>query len=537
MTRLIGKQIGGYTLSKKLGQGSTGSVYLARDSQGRKVALKVLFAQYTDNSRYVDRFKREASIIKGFDHPHIVHCYEYNEDPEYGWYYVMEYHPGDTLRTLLNQAPLSISQAIDLILQLLSALHYAHQRGVIHRDIKPDNLLIANDKLIVTDFGIAQVPEGTRLTRTGFVPGTPEYMSPEQFKNEEPDPRSDIYATGIVLFEMLTGTTPFASTNLAEVIQGHVYKAPPLARDINPNIPEPLSAIIEKALKKNKDQRFTSAEEMANAIKLWFDPSQAYTLPEEKQPNLPAKRDDPTIMVAVSTPTPASWSPLWLLPLMLLLCSLTLTVTFGYYKTLPPTWYTCAIGREPVPLGGVLAAGVTWHGAQVALFFPARYTTAVQQAKATQDILLSLWWSSKLNDPGKLHTRRINNDQYEIYLEPDTTIITVDAVTARFLQAPPQTISEYWLAILQDHISLKQGVEPTYVKDYEHSHPVRSYRFQLAPLFNKIYLRCRHLTPTGPIPTSNIIEAINSLDPDARRLFREAAGLVPLTQPGNQKLR
>jgi len=262
------KRIGKYKLIKEIGRGGMGEVYLAEDTEsGEKLALKILPPELTRSPQYVERFHREAKAISSLDHPNIIKVYEIGE--EEGVHYIaMEFLGGAALGDLLRKrGRLPVSEAVRIIISIAEALECAHSSGIVHRDVKPDNILSdENGRFKIMDFGIARITEGTQLTMTGTIMGTPEYMSPEQAGGKKVDQRTDIYSLGIVFYEMLTGRVPFHAETALEVIQMHLTQTPESPKTLNPNIPGNLSAIIGKMVEKNPADRYASFRHVVNAI-------------------------------------------------------------------------------------------------------------------------------------------------------------------------------------------------------------------------------------------------------------------------------
>src|ERR1700746_2207175 len=216
-----------YVIERKLGSGGVGGVYLAEDQElGRRVALKMLNDRHARDDQFVERFRREAQSAAGLNHPNIVSIFDrgYAE----GTYYIaMEYLEGRTLKELLvRNGPTPIPIAIDYARQILGALAFAHRNGIVHRDIKPHNIVVGGDgRLKVTDFGIAR--SGTsQMTEVGSIVGTAQYLSPEQARGAAVDPRSDLYSLGVVLYEMLTGKVPFTGETPVEIAMKHLSQVP-----------------------------------------------------------------------------------------------------------------------------------------------------------------------------------------------------------------------------------------------------------------------------------------------------------------------
>ncbi len=247
------------------------TVYKARDNiLGRIVAVKILREQYAEDEPFVARFRREAQSAANLTHPNIVSVYDVGQSDDIH-YIVMEFVAGQSLKELLNKTntqPLPLERAVNIAAQILAGLEYAHRSGLIHRDIKPQNVLLTGDGTVkVTDFGIAKSVSDLSLTDAGMALGTAHYFSPEQAKGERVTPQSDIYALGVTLFEMITGRLPFESENAVGLAYKHIGEPPPSPRSLNPNVPLRLEAIVLKALAKDPMQRYSSAAEMERTLR------------------------------------------------------------------------------------------------------------------------------------------------------------------------------------------------------------------------------------------------------------------------------
>jgi serine/threonine protein kinase/class 3 adenylate cyclase len=262
-----------YRIKDFLGSGGMAKVYLAYDENLRRdVAIKVLLQRYAGDEEFVERFEREAYNAASLSHPNIVQVYDRGETKDGTYYMVMEHMPGGTLKDLiLKKAPLPPREAIALTLQIAEALQAAHERGVIHRDIKPQNVLLddrGNAK--VADFGLARAADATALTRTGAVLGTPHYVAPELSEGQPATPRSDLYGLGVVLYEMLTGELPYDAETPMRVLSKQLGGQLRPPREINPDVPERLNAVATRLLASDPEDRYRDATELVSELQqLW----------------------------------------------------------------------------------------------------------------------------------------------------------------------------------------------------------------------------------------------------------------------------
>jgi eukaryotic-like serine/threonine-protein kinase len=259
---------GRYELEQKVGDGGMAVVYQGRDRVlGRVVAVKVLRDQYVADAGFLSRFRREAQAAASMSHPNIVNIYDVGQDGNLH-YIVMEYVPGYSLKELIRaEGPLGPRQVVPLGQQICAALYYAHQRGLIHRDIKPQNILVTPDGLVkVADFGIAKGLHDASLTATGVAMGTVHYAAPEQVEGKEATPASDIYAAGVVLYEMLTGRLPFEGETPVSIALKHLNEMPLRLRAYNPQVPAGLETVVLTALSKTPEERFPTADALSRAL-------------------------------------------------------------------------------------------------------------------------------------------------------------------------------------------------------------------------------------------------------------------------------
>ena len=319
MAELIGHTIGRYRIVGSLGRGGMAQVYKAyHPGLNRYVAIKVLHGHLADDPDFIGRFEREAQAVANLRHQNIVQVFDFDVYRDQ-YYMAMEFVDGPSLKTELRlrgetDRSLDQQQTARLMIALCEALDYAHNRGMVHRDLKPGNFMLTQEgQIMVLDFGIAKIVDATTLTLTGAVTGTPAYMSPEQGQGERGDERSDIYSLGIVLYEMATGRIPFDADTPMAVIFKHISDPLPLPRQVNPDISEPLERVLLKALAKEPDDRFTSGIDFAHALR------EAVNLPPtdslQRNPVLPIAEapavselspSDPTFQAGAETPAIAA---------------------------------------------------------------------------------------------------------------------------------------------------------------------------------------------------------------------------------------
>jgi eukaryotic-like serine/threonine-protein kinase len=288
---------GRYEVLSRIGTGGMADVYLARDQLlGRQVAVKLLHHRFAEDQEFVERFRREASSAAGLSHPNVVAIFDRGEWD--GTYYIaMEYLPGRSLKAVVReQGPLDPSAAIDIVIQILTAARFAHRRGVIHRDLKPHNVILDEEgRAKVTDFGIARAG-ASDMTLTGSIMGTAQYLSPEQAQGHAVSASSDLYAVGIVLYELLTGAVPFDGETAVTIALKQVSLAPPPPSALNPVVGFELDAVVLRALAKDPAERFADADEFILALE-----HVRHGLPGEGGPALSAPMGNGPVAPTVAT--------------------------------------------------------------------------------------------------------------------------------------------------------------------------------------------------------------------------------------------
>src|SRR5215471_11687496 len=276
---LIGTVVGErYRIMTRIGVGGMGAVYRAEHTMMRRdLAVKVLLPELGGKEEFARRFEREAESASRLTHPNIISVTDFGRTPGGAPFLKMEFLAGESLSSVIAQGPMPRERALHIMRQILRGLEHAHAAGVVHRDLKPDNIMLVerdgqSDVVKILDFGIAKVTEpasgGEALTQAGVIFGTPEYLSPEQALGETVDARTDIYAAGVILYEMLAGRKPFESDDKVKIISMHLAHAPPRIRDVSPtvDVPLPLEQAVMQSLEKTREHRFATATAFLQAL-------------------------------------------------------------------------------------------------------------------------------------------------------------------------------------------------------------------------------------------------------------------------------
>ena len=294
---VVGELIAGrYELQELVGSGGMSNVFRAHDRLlERSVAIKILHEQFGRDDDYVERFRREARSVAQLAHPNIVTVIDRGQE-DGRQYIVFEYIEGDNLKALISDGGLPIDEALDYALQVAHALDFAHKRGLVHRDIKPQNVLLNDEgQAKVTDFGIARSLDVQGVTQTGTVLGTSDYIAPEQARGDQVDQKTDIYSLGTVLYELLTGEVPYEGDNFVVVAMKHVNDPVPSVRDRRPDVPYRLDHLVRRAMAKEPDDRFASMEELVGELQACLAENgsgegETMVVPRPRRPRTPRRR-------------------------------------------------------------------------------------------------------------------------------------------------------------------------------------------------------------------------------------------------------
>ena len=304
---LAGDRLDQYELTELLARSGMASIFRAIDHRtGATVAVKVPHMQYESDISFYQRFEREELIGQKLEHPNIVRVLK--PEAKTRLYLVMEFADGRSLRAIIKErGKLPLAEALDLCCQIASALVYMHARGIVHRDLKPDNVLVGDDgKIKLLDFGIAMDEEARRLTWFGLSPpvGTPDYMAPEQVRGKRGDVRTDVYALGTMLYELVTGELPYTAANVHAMMRAKLNEDPRMPRDVMPDIDPKIEAIILRAIDRSPRERYASAQEMLADLQdpsrvVPRDPTARSNPPLMERIRLPRKVGVPTVLVLV----------------------------------------------------------------------------------------------------------------------------------------------------------------------------------------------------------------------------------------------
>lgn len=306
MPFVVGENIGPYRLIEQRGQGGMATVFKAyHPALDRYVAIKVMHPAFTQQENFLARFRREAQVVARLEHPNIVPVYDYAEY-ENRPYLVMKFIEGETLKRRLERGPIAWQELLKIVESVGAALSYAHAQGVLHRDVKPSNVLLANDgRVYLADFGLARIAEaGESTISTDSMLGTPQYISPEQaLGRKDLDQRVDIYSFGVVLYELLVGRVPFSADTPYSIIHDHIYAPLPLPRSLNPNLSEAVERVLLKALAKDRNDRYENVEKLLAAWHEAVGPDKGEAAPELVQ--VAGRPSEPPVELVQVTSRPA----------------------------------------------------------------------------------------------------------------------------------------------------------------------------------------------------------------------------------------
>ncbi len=310
---------GRYRLVAQQGSGGMAVIYKAIDQAlGRTVAVKILRPSLTNDPAFLARFRNEARSVANLAHPNIVTVHDVGSDgPTH--YIVMEFIEGTDLKRIIKaEGALDIDRALNLAIQICGGIGFAHRAGLVHADVKPQNMLVTNEDVVkVTDFGIAQaLSDAQPGEKQQVVWGSPHYFAPEQARGEKPTPASDVYSIGIVIFEMLTGRLPYTGANQQELALAHIRDRIPMVTEFNPNVPEPLARIVYKTMSKEPAARYRMADQLGHILASYRDRGheelvQVQRTPPPSQPIIPSQPPQQSSFVPPPPPSPAWQQPTW----------------------------------------------------------------------------------------------------------------------------------------------------------------------------------------------------------------------------------
>jgi serine/threonine protein kinase len=374
MPFVIGENIGAYRLVEQLGQGGMATVFKAYHPElDRYVAIKALHPAFAEDDTFLARFQREARVVAKLEHSNIVPIYDYSQY-ENRPYLVMKYIEGETLKARISNGMIPVEESLRIIEIIGEALQYAHDKGVLHRDMKPSNVLISKDNQVyLTDFGLARMAQSSDKTlTTDMMIGTPQYISPEQaLAKQDLDARTDIYSLGVMIYELLVGKVPFSADTPFAIVHDHIYTPLPLPRSVNPELAEATERVLLKALAKDKEDRYNNVSSMIEALKVSFSPSGLGSTVKNIKPTKTTKSksaNDPNSENTVITKNPAIQQPikppgsnrklvLWLVGIMAAALMVTFVVILVIFlpklmpaDTVVPTHAATIISTEPAAI-------------------------------------------------------------------------------------------------------------------------------------------------------------------------------------------